>query len=283
MFQSWRIYNRDWELLTEHKSIRPRFLGLTSKREEEIKHAGQSKFRIPIKIHGLEGEKKKNGTEQKIKTRWQECFHDWRKTHMERKASTLTLMKTRETDREEALQPVKGMLQFTFETSPTGWASVLTPWKTPFPPPRPSFLLLSLSSRKMGHDGGCWADAILFSAAAPVITIVLLCCWASVCHGPNPRLSCMWKPPYSWRLQSPLPLPEGYCAVGSALVRWLVQRWDKPHFESWELGSLDIPLSLKIPLGDSEEEYRHEYGCVFKVLGVSVEFPSGKDCPPWCE
>ena len=35
------------------------------------------------------------------------------------KASTITLMKTRETDREDALQAVKGMLQFTFETSST--------------------------------------------------------------------------------------------------------------------------------------------------------------------
>jgi hypothetical protein len=74
--------------------------------------------------------------------------HIWRE-----KAST-TLMKTRETDREEALQPIKGMLEFTIETSPTGWTSVLTLWKTEFPPLRQSFLPLSLSSRKMGVLAG---------------------------------------------------------------------------------------------------------------------------------
>lgn len=90
-------------------------------------------------------------------------------------------------------------------------------------------------------------------------------------------------PAYPQGLQWPLPLSEGYCAVSSALARWLVQRWDKPHLESLLLRSLDILLSLKISLGESEEQYRHEYGCVFKVLGVSVELSPRKYCPPWCE
>lgn len=36
----------------------------------------------------------------------------------------------------------------------------------------------------------------------------------------------------------------------------------------------------KIVPGDSEEQYRHNYDCAFKVLRVP-ELPSGKECSPW--